>query len=244
MNRTAIAALVAFLALTVSALAHGGPPSPRSDAFQVRFGWFFLEGDGEFWETNEEVFSLSTSDFDRFVFGLSYVHSFDNKLELGANIDFYDRTVGSYYRDWVDERGLRIYHDTYLGMVPLTVDVRFLPTGRHRIRPGDRRVLKPFFYIGGGIGFVLWSYEEYGDFLDFSEDPENPYIFPARFKDDGTAFEYHGLMGVELPMGPASSFLFEGRYSKADDKLGRDFEGLGDIELGGASIYAGFAFRF
>jgi len=244
MSRTATAAIVAVLALAVSASAHGGPPRPRSNAFQVRFGWFFLEGDGELWETNEEVFTLKASDFDSFVFGLSFVHSFDNKVELGGNIDFYSRTVRSSYRDWVDGRGYPIYHDTYLAMTPMTVDVRFLPTGRHRIRAGGRRVLKPVFYVGGGIGFVLWNYEEYGDFLDFSEDPDNPYIFPASFRDDGAAFEYHGLMGVELPMGPASSILFEGRYSKADEKLGDDFEGLGNIELGGPSIYAGFSFRF
>jgi hypothetical protein len=38
--------------------------------------------------------------------------------------------------------------------------------------------------------------------------------------------------------------MFEGRYSWSDDNLSRDFAGFGDIELGGASVFVGGAFRF
>jgi hypothetical protein len=103
-------------------------------------------------------------------------------------------------------------------------------------------VLKPAFYLGAGLGATFWEYEEFGDFLDFSEDP--PRIFHGDFNDDGVAFEIHGLVGVELPLNPAVGLLFEARYSLADDDLGDDFAGLGDIELGGASIAGGFSFRF
>ena len=245
MRGAARVALVAALAAGIGSTAWGHGPHPRwprTEAFQLRFGAFFLEGGGELWDTNEELFTLEASDFDDFIFGLSWVHSFHNHFELGVNLDFYEETVLSHYRDFVDQRGFRIFHDTSLDLAPLSVDVRFLPGGRHRIRAKGRRILKPVFYVGGGIGTVFWEYEEVGDFLDFTEDP--PEIFPARFQDDGNAFEIHALAGVELPFGRASSFLLEARYSKADDDLDDDFAGLGEIELGGTAVYGGLSFRF
>ena len=234
----------AFLAVGVGSAGaqNPHPPWPRTEAIQLRFGAFFLEGGGELWDSNEEVFTLDASDFDDFIFGLSWVHSFTNHVELGVNLDFYGETVLSQYRDYVDSDGFRIYHDTSLDLVPLTADVRFLVGGRHRIRAKGRRVVKPVFYVGGGIGAIFWDYEERGDFLDFTEDPL--VIFPGRFQDDGSALEIHALAGVELPMGRATSFLLEARYSKADDDLGGDFSGLGEIELGGTAVYGGFSFRF
>jgi len=222
--------------------AHGAPAAPRSEAIQIRFGWFWPAGGGELWDTNEQVFTLEASDLDGFTLGLGYLHSIGNVAEIGAGVEFYEETALSRYADFVDESGFGIYHDTELSLVPVTLDVRFLPGGRHRIRPGGRHVLKPVFYVGGGIGATFWEYAEAGDFLDFGAEP--PVVFPGRFEDDGVAFEVHGVAGVELPLNPAVGFLIEARYSAADDELEDDFAGLGDIELGGASISGGFSFRF
>jgi hypothetical protein len=99
-------------------------------------------------------------------------------------------------------------------------------------------------YLGAGIGFNYWEYEEVGDFLVF-DDPDNPSgPFINRFIESGLAFEAHALAGVELPVHPGFSFLVEGRYSWSEDTPGGDFEGLGDLDLGGVSAYLGIAFRF
>jgi hypothetical protein len=90
------------------------PAQPRSAfpdrSFQVRLGGFFPEGGGDLWDENEEVFTLDISDFDDFVFGLSYVHPVSNRLELGINIDFYDGGTRSHYRNVFAPGNLPIFN--------------------------------------------------------------------------------------------------------------------------------------
>ena len=252
MKRAIPAMLAASLLLLIPAThvaAHPGhrppgPPSPSQSGFQIRLGNFSLEGDSDFWDATEDVFTLEASDFDDFILGLTYVHSISNQMELGVNWDFFEETELSAYRDFVDSAGFAILHDTELSMAPLTVDVRFIPGGRYRIRPGGRHIPKPLFYIGVGGGLNFWEYQEFGDFLDLTLDP--PEIFLDHFSDDGVAFEAHALAGVEIPVGRGSNILFEGRYSKSEDDLGGDFSELleTDLDLSGTSIYAGFSYRF
>lgn len=239
---TVIAAACLILpGLTGSSFAQ--PPLGRhaDRAFQIRLGGFFLEGGGEFWDDTERTFTLDDSDFDDVVVGFSLIRSVNNYVEVGFNVDFYAETVLSDYRRFVDEDGFAIFHDSELSMVPMTVDVRVLPGGRHRIR-GPRRVLKPVFYVGAGAGLNYWEYEEVGDFLDFDEDP--PEVVFERFNDEDLAFEVHALAGFELPLSRRLNLLFEGRYSWFEDDLGEDFEGLGEIELGGFWVHGGASFRF
>jgi hypothetical protein len=244
----AVAGILSALVLDPESRAQppGPPPPPPAPpwAFQVRLGSFFPEGDSNFWNETESVFTLRASDFDDFVLGLSFVGAISNQVELGINLDFYHEGVVSSYADWVDESGFPIPHDTYLSLYPLTADVRFVPGGRYRIRPGGRHVVKPVFYIGAGLGLLFWDYEEEGYFLDFGFDP--PEVFWGRFVDSDVTFEMHALAGVEVPISRGSAFLFETRYSMAEDNLEGDFFGLPatELDLGGPSVFGGIAFRF
>jgi hypothetical protein len=245
MKRTTLIAGAIVLLLSASSTLIFAQPSRNgrsANSFQFRIGGFLPDGGGDLWEDNAEVFTLSASDFDDVTVGFSFVRPFSNNFEVGLNVDLYDGTVLSRYADYFDEFDFPIYHDTTLEMVPLTVDVRFLPFGRYRMRHGGRQVLKPVLYVGAGAGVNLWAYEEIGDFIDFSV-PELP-IFPGRFEDSGAAFETHVLAGVELPLSPSFNLLLEGRYSWSEDTLGEDFSGFGDIDLGGVWINVGGSFRF
>jgi hypothetical protein len=174
------------------------------------------------------------------------VHALSNNVEIGGNIDFYEETVLSAYRDYEDILGFPIYHDTQLDMVPITVDLRLIPGGRYRMRPGGRRVVKPVFYVGAGAGMNLWEYEEVGDFVVFDALGNPVDIVFDAFQDDGVAYEIHALAGAEIPLSPSASLLFEGRHSWSDDTLGEDFADLiqRDLDLGGYSFFGGFGFRF
>ncbi len=224
-----------------------GPPAPRESAVQLRLGIFMPAGDSDFWDDTGDVFTLDISDFDDFTAGFSYVHPSSNHVEIGVNFDLYGGNSSSVYRDFVDEDGFTIPHDTDLSLLPLTVDVRLIPGGRYRVRPGGRYVLKPVFYIGAGLGVTFWEYEEEGFFLDFTDYPEDPpVVFYDRFVDDGAAFEVHALAGVEIPIGRRTNLLFEGRFSVSEDDLGGDFAGLPatELDLSGTSIAGGLSFRF
>jgi hypothetical protein len=213
----------------------------------VRLGGFFPDGGGDLWNGNEALFTLDASDFDGFNFGTSLLHSVNPHAEIGVNADFYDEGVASSYRDPIPgfpdlipehPDGFPIVHDTELSLLPVTLDVRYLPWPRSR---GPRRG-GPVIYFGAGLGMVFWEYEEVGEFLDFSSDPVT--IIADSFRDSGTAFTYHVLAGIELPLSLSTNVLFEGKWSSADDELQGDFSGLGEIELGGASVCAGLSFRF
>jgi hypothetical protein len=238
MRKTILSAalgLVVVLAFPATATA-----GPGDLALQFRLGGFFPDGDSEFWDDAEETFTQDVSDFDDTIFGITVTRAFSNNLELGFNIDFYEGEGRSAVRDFVDQDGFTILHDARLEMVPITVDLRLIPGGRFRQRPGGRQVLKPVWYIGGGLGVNWWEYEEVGDFVDFTDNS----IFFDRFYDDGVAFEVHALTGFELPLGPTWSLLFEGRYMWTDDEPGGDFEGLGELDMSGPSVYLGGSIRF
>ena len=219
---------------------HGRSPDK---AFQLRLGGFFPEGGGALWNDNEERFTLRVEDFDDFVVGFTFVNAFSNDWEIGFNVDFYDEKVLSEEAMFVDEDGFPIFHDTRLEMLPLSVDVRLLPGGRYRMRGRGARVLKPVFYVGGGIGANVWEYEEVGDFVD-DVDPNDPFVFFGRFKEEGVAFQAHVLAGFEFPMNPGFSLMLEGRYAWADDELNDELAAFDRIELGGASFFGGASFRF
>ena len=157
MRRAVIAIAVAALLISAApATAQLRPgPGPPKAAFQVRLGWFMPTADSDYWDFIEEDFTLDGSDFDELILGFTYLHSVSNNVEVGLNMDFYGKSVRSQYRDWVDMAGFPILHDTDLSLIPMTVDVRFIPQGRYRVRPGGRYILKPLFYIGAGMGLIF-----------------------------------------------------------------------------------------
>jgi hypothetical protein len=237
--------VLTLFVLSAPALAQPGPPG-RS--FQFRFGGFFPAGGGDLWDDNEIVFTQDISDFNDFFWGMSFVAPVNNHLEVGFNVDFYDSTASSAYREFFDDNFFPIFHDTTLDTVPFTIDARWFPAGRYRIRSGGRRVLRPAFFLGAGIGANFWEYEEVGEFIDCSFgcgplDPPAP-ILPGRFKDSGTAFQTQLSTGLELPLNPSFAVVLEGRYAWSSDAMSGDFAGFGDIELGGASLFIAASFRF
>ena len=232
---------ISLLAVAATGPTLAAPRGGRDNAVEFRVGAFFPGGGGEFWNDTQGVFSLEMNELDDVTLGFSYVRSFTNVVELGVNVDFYDGVALSDYKDFVDEVGLPILHDTRLTMMPTTVDVRVLPGGRYKARRG-RAVNKPAFYLGAGAGLNHWRYEEFGDFIDF-DDPQMS-IYYDEFEDSGTALELHAMAGLELPVARQFNLVFEGRYSWADDELSEDFAGLGEIVLDGWSFNFGGAFRF
>lgn len=238
-----IALLITITLTTIGASIAPAQAQPRGarlpeNAFQFRLGYLMQPGGGTVWEENEEAFTLSATDFNDFVWGLSFGRGLANNVELGFNVDFYDSTVSSEYRDYVDEYGYFILHDTHVRQVPLTIDFRLLPTGRYR----GRGSLQPVLYLALGGGLNLWKYEESGEFIDFSS--TDLAIFPSHFVDSGVTWEAHAAGGLEVPMNRGFSLLFEGRYSWSEAELEGDFAGLGNLQLGGASVYVGGSFRF
>ena len=95
-------------------------------------------------------------------------------------------------------------------------------------------------YVGGGVGFAYWSYEEEGDFFDFSDES----VFFDRFRESGLTPALHLVAGAEFALGQEWGLLVEGRYRFLRPGLDEDFEAFDEIDLSGFSISGGVSFRF
>ncbi len=237
--------LAAVLAVAASsAWAQSG--STDTGSFRMRIGGFIPMGHSEFWDVTKQNFDISMSDFNGAMIGASYVVPLSNHVELGFNIDYYANTVRARDLNFVDQDGFPILHDTTLREIPLTVDFRFLPTGRYGTRGshGQYKVRKPVPFLGAGIGANFWRYEEVGDFVDASG--LVPQIFYGRYEDTGTAFEVHAMGGVDFPVGPKWDLFGEARYAWADATPGGAFTPLqqGKLDLSGWALFFGGAVRF
>lgn len=243
MRRALAAAAFAAASLGFAGSADAAPPPGSDGAFTFRLGGFFPSGSGDFWNANEQAFTLDHSDFNGAMGGVGYTAALNNYVEFGGNIDFYGESTRSADRFFTDQFGNPILHDTRFEEIPLTLDIKVLPAGRYARRgpEGKHYVRRPVPYLGAGIGMIYWQYEEEGDFVD-----SNLNVVYDRLKDSGTAFEKHVLAGVEFPVSPMWGITLEGRYSWSDTSVGGAFTTVnpGRLDLGGASVFVGGALRF
>jgi len=240
-------------AILVSTASAAAPPG-SDGAFNFRGGGFFPKGSSDFWEEQEQDFTLDHSDFNTLIGGVGYTASINNYIEFDVNADFWAASSRSTDRDFVDQFGNVIIHDTRLFVAPVTVGFRVLPAGRYARRgaEGQHYVRRPVPYIGGGVGLAYWSYEEEGDFVfPDSSVPGGVSIAYDRVKDTGLEFETHVNAGIEFPVSPAWSVTFEVRQSWAEAHLGAGFPSTAltfndprHLDIGGTSVFVGAAMRF
>lgn len=156
------------------------------------------------------------------------------RVEIGAGVSLYQRSVPTVYYDLVDEFGDEIDQTLRLRVAPITAVVRFLPFGR----AGD---VQP--YVGAGVGLFSFRYSETGRFVD----PETLDIYEDRFTTTGTVPGAVVLGGLRVPLGgDVFGLTLEGRYHIATGKTGGIDNGFLDekIDLGGGQFNIGFLVRF
>jgi hypothetical protein len=161
--------------------------------------------------------------------------AFGDRLEVGAGVGYYARTVPSVYRNLVNIDGREIEQDLGLRVIPATVIVRVLAGRAGFVQP----------YVGGGLAALNFRYTESGEFVDTT----NYDVFPARYIATGTALGGAFVLGVRLPIGgDIYGFTTEWRYLfGAGDTGGFDAGFLPNatkIDLSGGSLNFGFLVRF
>jgi opacity protein-like surface antigen len=227
-------ALIGLLILAAPAFAQRGHRRyyGREGAFRIHLGAFQPDGESEYWSDKEADFTGSVDDLENAAFGLDYLLPLGDRLSLMFSGSVFKGDTTNAYRDFVDNFGDRIRHDTTLEIASGTVGLVFHLTG-----PGS--AIQP--YIGGGGGAYPWRLEESGDFIDFGS-PSRP-IFSDTLISEGIAFGYYGLVGLEAPVTHRISIFAEGRWTQVDDELSDDFEGFGKIDLSGREFAAGISWN-
>jgi len=189
-----------------------------------------VDGDVLIADLNDLLFEIN--DFHGGSFGGEWLFSFGKYVESGVGVGFYQRTVPSVYRGFVNTNGSEIEQDLKLRIVPISATVRFLPIGHGSVEP----------YVGGGIGIFNWHYSEVGEFVDSSDGS----IFRAQYKADGTSVGPVILAGIRLPFADVWDVGGEVQYQWAQgDTNPAQSQLLGDkIDLGGLHALFTMHIRF
>jgi opacity protein-like surface antigen len=237
MRSKALSTTFVLLGLLVAAMPawcqyHTRPVYEREGEFRLRVGAFRPEGDSEYWTDKQQDFTGDPSDLENAVGGIDYLLGLNNQLSLMFSGSYFEGDTTQSYRDFDDNFGDRIRHDTTLGIGSLTAGLLVHLTG-------PDAPVSP--YLGGGGGAYFWRLEENGDFIDFNRNNE---IFNASLESTGTAFGYYLVAGLEAPISRNLSVFAEGRWTQAEDDLSEDFEGFGKLDLSGREVSAGLAWSF
>lgn len=211
--------------------------SDHKQAIGFNLGYFALRGqdsrvNGDVLFTDLDSLVFDIKDFNGASFGAEWLVGMGDYLEAGVGANFYQRTVPSVYRSFVNTTGAEIQQDLKLKIVPLSATVRFLPIGRNGIAP----------YVGAGIGVFNWRYSETGEFVDFADNS----VFRSRYTANGNAVGPVVLAGLRAPVGDTFTVGGEIRYQKAEGDTKSAETGLlsDKIDLGGWTTSLTMHFRF
>jgi hypothetical protein len=189
-----------------------------------------VTGDTVLADLDDLLFQIK--DFKGGSFSGEWLYSFGEYVESGIGVGFYQRSVPSVYRGFVNANGTEIEQNLKLRTVPVTATVRFLPIGHGSVEP----------YVGAGIGIFNWRYSEVGDFVDSSDSS----IFRARYAANGTAVGPVILAGIRVPIADVWDIGGEVQYQRASgDTKPQESQLLGDkIDLGGVNALFTMHIRF
>lgn len=223
--------ITSLLLLATTAEAQWVSHTSAQNQLRFRLGIFQPSGDSDGWDGVFEGFTGEPSDLQDMVWGTDFLWFTSRNTGILFGSSFYRGETTSAYEDWQTSNGGEIRHTTRLEVADLTASFIF------RITNGT---VRPYLGVGGGI---LWyDLTDEGEFTDF-DDPNLP-VFWAWYGASGTTFEAHGIAGIDFALNRSASFFIEGRYRWAEDTLGDDFSGFGDLDLSGYEITGGFAFGF
>ena len=227
MKRTIALAALALL------WASGQPVIAQDNAIRFSAGIFEPDGESQYWDETFETFSGAVSDFDDAEVSFEYQRRLTRRLSLVAGASAYEGSQDLGYFDFVDPQGFDILHEGILEIETATLGLRL------DLASPDSAII-PYVAIGGG--FFGWTLTEDGEFVDFEVIPEE--IFASFFEDDGVTFGSYFAAGVDVPIGNSFAIFGEVKWTDAQDDLGGDFAGLGELDLSGQRIAAGFSWRF
>lgn len=215
-----------------------GQPSAR---VALSLGWDQPLAGSDFWDFAFDQFLFPRGGIGAPRIGAELGFRAGSRLEIVLGAAYANRRASHEYRDFVDNDDRPIEQETRLRRIPLTVGARYnlVPAGRTvgTIAYVPRRVVP---WVGAGGGVMHWTMRQQGDFVDFADSS----VFFAEFDARGWAPLAYASAGVDVGLTPGSALAFEARYTRARDRLGRDFTGFAPLDLSGVLLTAGLSWRF
>jgi outer membrane protein W len=242
--------LAAIIGISQAPLLQAEDSQNNPSGFRVHAPKIFLgahlglnmpRADSDLFEMITKELTLAKSDFRSPSFGFDLGVPFHPNFAALFSFDYARSTTHSESRDFMEDNGDPITQITRFSQMPITVSLRYYPikmgetVGSYAWMP--TRVLP---YIGGGIGFLRYSFSQTGSFVD----RETLIIFEDDLRSHGIAWTHHAFAGADVSLSPLVLVNGEVRYSWADAGLSNDFKGFQPIDLAGFKLQGGIYFRF
>ncbi len=231
--RIRVLAITSMVLVASSAWAQGNWVPGDGGQVRFRLGLFEPEGSSDGWDALYDGFTGGPGDLDDLSWGFDVGWKMTRQSGFLFGLSYYEGSASSAYTDWVDGNGNDIRHTKRLRLNDLSV-MYVLEIGP------PAGVVRG--YVGGGVGLVWYELTEGGSFIDFGS--EGLDVITTMYGTDATTWELLAVAGVDVRLGWHWSLFFEGRWREADDPLGDDYSGLGDLDLSGLELGGGLAFKF
>lgn len=253
MNRHASRAL--WLAMVLAAGAVVAPGALRAQGgsgflfdqpnlslkFEGGYGWQVASSGAYDWIRQEHT--IGQRDLDAPYLGGELGFGLNDHFEIAIAVGHQSGRVQSEYRRWVDTDNLPIRQTTRLRQIPAVASLKIYPLARGRSvgrLAWVPRGVVPF--IGGGAGFVSYTFEQEGDFVDFETPTRDVYY--DRVTSEGEAFLARAQAGFNVSLGKQFVLTLEGRYNWSDTPMQGGWVDFDNIDLDGLQAIGGLAIRF
>ena len=206
----------------------------------LRFGYAMPRAEGEIFDFTRNELTVEKSDFNSAAIAGDLGIQLTGRIDLSLGLGYENSEIDSESRDFIGDDDLPILQTTNFRRVPFTVGLKAYLTERGR-RISDLAWIPAKWapFVGGGVGFVWYEFEQSGEFVDY----ETLDIFVDHFaSSDGSPLAY-ATAGFDYSLGLRWIFTAEARYSWASADMGNDFVGFDPIDLTGLRAALGFSLR-
>lgn len=245
--RAGVAALCIAVASAVgvqAAAAQGGDGYLfKAPQISVKFesGYGFQRASSDLFDFVIDKHTIEQRDFDSPYFGGELGVRLTEHWDLALSVGYQSSRTVSEYRDFIGSDDLPIEQSTELRQIPAVASLKFYPWERGRTLGRFAwvpRAVTP--YVGGGVGFVSYRFEQDGEFVD--EDTLD--IFYDTLVSTGEGFLGRAVAGMDISLGSQFLFTIEGRYSWASSQVSGGYSGFDRIDLDGLQVIGGLGIRF
>lgn len=196
-----------------------------SQSLNMKIGLFIPSMNSDLWQINLANLTFSKSDMINIYYAGEYEVFLDRNTSFSLEIGSYIRSFQGQYKDYTFADGSPILQDIQLRLTPVEANIKLYPMGRR---------YKVFPFIGAGVGVYAWTYQQYGDFINFEDDTVSQgFAETRRF-----AFGLNGRLGLVFRFHPRLAFALEGKYQYVKGHLNEFFQGFNSLDLGGFTANA------
>jgi hypothetical protein len=207
----------------------------------IRSGWMFARTASDLFDFVQSQLTIGHNDFNAPALAVDIGATASRRVDVLFGFEYSRATINSEYRHFVDNNRLPITQRTQMQQMNLSASAKIalIPRGREVGRLAwIPRPVAP--YVGGGAGFLRYTFEQSGDFVDFVDLS----VFGATLRSSGWTPSTHVFAGADIKLRRRLFLTAEARYLWAKAALGQDFTGFDRIDLSGAKVTAGVNFLF